>query len=165
MALTNREAAQAFRRRAANLAGDITVPSSTERIGAMNEATQHDEIERLERAFWESIRDAEPAVATGMLTEPALMVSAHGVNKFDHAGYTKMANDDRFKLVDYDISDLDVMFPRDDVAFVTYRVQPNMESEGKPHRMDVFGTSTWVRAAGDWRCAMHTESAADSKPG
>ncbi len=130
----------------------------------MNEATQRREIERLEHAFWQSMIDGEPGIATGMLTEPALMVSSHGVNKFDHAGYTKMANDDRFKLVDYRIADLDVIFPRDDVAVASYQVEQKMEMQGRSVEENVFDTSTWVKLDGDWRCVMHTESPVAARP-
>lgn len=129
----------------------------------MKHAPQKQEIERLEHAFWKSMIDGEPEVATGMLTEPALMVSSHGVNKFDHAGYTKMAKDDRFRLVDYRIADLDVVFPRDDVAVASYRVDQKMEMQGRPVQEKVFDTSTWVKVDGAWRCVMHTESPVAAK--
>jgi hypothetical protein len=129
----------------------------------MTKSAQKSQIEKLEKAFWQSMVDGEPQVATRMLTEPALMVSGHGANKFDHAGYTKMANDDRYKLVDYDISGMDVVFPRDDVAVATYRVLQKMEMEGKPLEMDVFDSSTWVKVDGEWRCVLHTESPATAK--
>ena len=119
---------------------------------------QRGEIERLEKAFWQSMVDGEPEVATGMLTEPALMVSGHGANKFDHAGYTKMANDDRYKLVGYKFSDMDVIFPKDDVAIATYRVNQKVEMQGKPVEKDVYDTSTWVKVGNQWRCVAHTES-------
>jgi hypothetical protein len=47
----------------------------------------------LEKAFWQSMVDGSAEVATAMLTEPALMVSGHGLNKFDHAAYEKMAGE------------------------------------------------------------------------
>lgn len=122
------------------------------------------EIEKLERAFWDSMIAGKPEIATGMLTEPAVMVSGHGANKFDHAAYTRMARDDRYKLVDYSISDLDVIFPRDDVAVATYQVDQRMEMQGKPVQMNVYDTSTWVKIEGDWRCVMHTESPVERKP-
>ncbi|HET7842966.1 MAG TPA: nuclear transport factor 2 family protein [Xanthomonadales bacterium] len=129
----------------------------------MNATNLKGEIERLEKAFWQSIRDGKPEVATNMLTEPALMVSGHGAMKFDHDAYTRMANDPRHRLVDYTISDLDVVFPRDDVAVATYRVDQEVEMEGKPLRTQVYDTSTWVKVDGDWRCVMHTESPAAKK--
>lgn len=125
---------------------------------------RQNEIEKLERAFWESIVAGKPEVATGMLAEPAVMVSGHGANKFDHAAYTRMAKDDRYRLVDYSISDMDVIFPRDDVAVATYQVDQRMEMQGRPVQMNVYDSSTWVKVDGDWRCVMHTESPVQSKP-
>jgi len=122
------------------------------------------EIEKLERAFWDSLVAGKPEVATGMLTEPAVMVSGHGANKFDHAAYTRMARDDRYKLVEYSISNMDVIFLRHDVAIATYQVDQRMEMQGKPVQMNVYDTSTWVKVDGDWRCVMHTESPAEKKP-
>jgi hypothetical protein len=118
------------------------------------------EIEQLEKAFWQSMVDGEPEVAVEMLTEPALMVSSHGASKFDHAGYTKMARDDRYKLLDYAISGMEIIFPKPDVAVASYRVAQTMEMEGKTVANDVFDTSTWVKVDDQWRCVMHTESEA-----
>jgi hypothetical protein len=119
---------------------------------------QRSEIERLEKAFWQSMVDGKPQVATEMLSEPALMVSGHGAMKFDHAGYTKMANDDRHRLVDYRFSDMDVIFPKEDVAIATYRVNQKVEMQGKPVEKDVYDTSTWIKVGDQWRCVAHTES-------
>jgi hypothetical protein len=118
------------------------------------------EIERLEKSFWQSMVDGQPAVATHLLTEPALMVSSHGASKFDHAAYVKMARDDRYKLLDYEISGMDVLFPTDDVAVASYKVRQTMEMEGRTVESDVFDTSTWVRVDDQWRCVAHTESEA-----
>ena len=86
----------------------------------MTKSMRHAVIETLERAFWQSMVDHSPETATRMLAQPALMVSGHGVNQFDHDGYTKMANDARFKLLDFEISKMEVLFPMDDVAIATY---------------------------------------------
>lgn len=124
----------------------------------MTKSTPRAEIETLENAFWQSMVDNDPKVATGMLTEPALMVSGHGAMSFDHAGYTKMANDTRYKVLGYDITKMDVLFPSDDVAIATYQVHQKMEMDGKPVEMDAVDSSTWVRVDGAWKCAAHTES-------
>jgi len=133
-------------------------------MSAIGKSPQQGEIERLERAFWQSMLDGRPEVATGMLTEPALMVSGHGIHKFDHAGYTQMARDDRFKLVDYQLSDMEVTCPSDAVAVATYRVKQTVEMDGQPHQTDVVDSSTWVKVDGQWRCAMHTEAPAAAPP-
>jgi len=130
----------------------------------MNTTRLKGEIERLEKAFWNSMVEGKPEVATKMLTEPAVMVSGHGAMKFDHAEYTKMANDDRHKLVDYTLSELDVVFPREDVAIATYLVDQEVEREGKASRTKQYDSSTWLKVDGQWRCVMHTESPATKKP-
>jgi len=43
----------------------------------------------LETKFWQSMVDQDPDTAVSLLSEPALMVSAHGAMKFDHAGYRR----------------------------------------------------------------------------
>ncbi len=129
----------------------------------MTKSRQPSEIEKLEHAFWKSMIDNDPEVAIGMLTEPALMVSGHGAMTFDHAAYTRMANDTKHKVVDYDISGLEVLFPSDAVAIATYRVHQKMEMDGKPMEMDVVDSSTWVKIGGAWKCAAHTECPEASK--
>ena len=130
----------------------------------MNMSPQHQEIERLEHAFWQSLVDREPAVATDMLTEPALMVSGHGAMQFDHAGYQKMASDDRYRLVDFELADMDVMFPRPDVAVATYRAKQSVEMDGKQVQQEVVDSSTWLRMHEGWKCVAHTESLQAPKP-
>lgn len=126
----------------------------------MATSRHHTEIENLERSFWQSMVDREPSVATGMITEPALMVSGHGPMTFDRAGYTKMANNEQHRLVDYTLSDMDVLFPTDNVAIATYRAHQKMEMDGKPLEFDSVDSSTWVKVDGGWKCAAHTESEA-----
>ncbi|RZA21008.1 MAG: nuclear transport factor 2 family protein [Lysobacteraceae bacterium] len=116
------------------------------------------EIERLEHAFWQSMVDNDPTVATGMLAKRALMVSGHGSMAFDHAGYTRMANDPSHKLLDFTLSELDVLFPSDDVAIATYKVEQKVEYDGKAMQMPAVDSSTWIRSGGDWKCVAHTES-------
>jgi len=124
----------------------------------MSASARKQEIEKLETAFWQSMVDGKSEVATGMLTEPALMVSGHGVHQFDHAAYEKMAADDSYRLTDFRISDFDVVFPTQDVAVASYRVRQSMEAKGRSLTEDVFDTSTWVKLGDAWKCVAHTES-------
>ena len=123
-------------------------------------ATRRQEIESLEKAFWQSMVDGRAEVATAMLTEPALMVSGHGLNKFDHAAYEKMAANDSYRLTGFEFSDFDVLFPTQDVAVATYRVRQSMEAKGESRTEEVFDSSTWVKLGDAWKCAAHTESRA-----
>lgn len=129
----------------------------------MNTLKLQSEIEGLEKAFWNSMVAGKPEVATGMLTEPAMMVNGHGAMKFDHAAYTKMANDDEYRLLDYTLSDMEVIFPTDDVAVASYHVDQKVEMHGETVQMDMYDTTTWIKMGEQWRCVMHTESPAVNK--
>ncbi|HSD15742.1 MAG TPA: nuclear transport factor 2 family protein [Thermomonas sp.] len=122
------------------------------------------DIEKLEHAFWQSMVDNEPKVATGLLAERALMVSGHGAMAFDHAGYTKMQLDPSHKLLDFKLSDFDVLFPGDDVAIATYTVDQTVEHDGTRTNMQAVDSSTWLKSAGGWRCVAHTESLQPTRP-
>lgn len=115
----------------------------------------------LETRFWQSMVDQDTETAVAMLDEPALMVSAHGAMKFDHAGYRKMVQQGTMVLTSFQLSDVEVVFPNDTTAILTYRVKQGVASRGetKSSTQEMADTSTWVQAVnGDWRCVMHTET-------
>jgi hypothetical protein len=122
------------------------------------------EIERLERAFWQSLVDGEPKVASAMLTGTALMVGPHGAMSFDPPAYEKMAADPKSRVLDYRFSDFDVLFPREDVAIATYKAWQQFTRKGETIEQDVVDSSTWVRLDGAWKCASHTESLVPATP-
>lgn len=130
----------------------------------MDASSKQQEIERLEKAFWQSMVDGRAEVATAMLTEPAVMVSQHGAMKFDHGEYERMARDDRYRLVDYRLEDMDVVCPTPDVAVATYRVTQSVEKEGERQEQQAFDSSTWIRVGRDWKCVAHTESLQGGAP-
>lgn len=120
--------------------------------------TREHQIEQLEIAFWQSMVDNRPDIATDMLDQPALMVSGHGAMQFDHAGYTRMANDPAHRLVGFALADFRVLFPREDVAIATYAVEQEIETEGQRRMLPAVNSSTWIRHPDGWKCVAHTES-------
>lgn len=129
------------------------------------QATQSTLID-LEKKFWQSIVDEKTDVALDLLCEPSLMVSAHGAMKFDHAAYRKMAEGGTQVVKSFEMSDVDVVFPNDSTAIVSYRVKQNVAprgaGSGKVEEMQ--DSSTWVKTAKGWQCAIHTETPAVAKP-
>jgi len=85
--------------------------------------------------------------------------------KFDHAGYRQMAEKGSMVLKSYQLSDMEVVFPVEDTAILTYRVKQAMAPRGKSESItqDMADTSTWVRKGGQWQCVMHTETAVDKR--
>ena len=123
-------------------------------------------IEELENRFWRSLVENDAGTATELLTEPALMVSAHGAMKFDHAGYRRMAEKGPRVLTGYELSDMQVVFPNETTAIATYHVRQKVAQRGAEDRADVQemnDTSTWIKLDGSWKCAMHTETPASAE--
>ena len=118
------------------------------------------DIEQLENAFWKSLVDRDADAATAMLAPQALMVSSHGTLRFDPAQYAKMLEDPKHGLLEYTLSDMDVLFPSENVAIATYKANQTMTMDGKELTQDVVDSSTWVRMGGTWKCVAHTESEA-----
>ena len=109
----------------------------------MHDATR--DIEQLEKAFWKSLVDRDADAATAMLAPQSLMVSSHGTLRFDPPQDAKLLRDPAHGLVDHPLSDMDVLFPSEDVAIATYKANQTMTMDGKELTQDVVNSSTWVR--------------------
>ncbi|APW39591.1 DUF4440 domain-containing protein [Rhodoferax koreense] len=114
----------------------------------------------LETRFWQSMVDNETAVALGLLTEPSMMVSAHGAMQFDHAAYRKMAEQGKMVVKSYAFSDMQVQFPNETTAIVSYKVRQGIAERDKSEVtfQEMVDSSTWVQVGSSWRCALHTEA-------
>lgn len=115
----------------------------------------------LEKKFWQAMVDEDADTAIGMLDEPALMVSAHGALQFDREQYRKMAEEGPMVVKSFEFSDMQVMYPNDDTAVLTYRVKQAIagrEDGAKPIEQEMADSSVWLRKDGEWLCVMHTET-------
>ena len=119
----------------------------------------------LEKKFWQSMVDQDTEVALELLNEPALMVSANGAMKFDHDGYRKMAENGSWVLKSFELSDVQVMFPNESTALMTYRVKQGVSERGKNQDtvQEMNDTSTWIKVGDTWQCVMHTETPAGAE--
>jgi ketosteroid isomerase-like protein len=124
--------------------------------------TPRETIIDLEKKFWQSMVDDDTDTALEMLCEPALMVSSHGAMKFDRAGYRKMAEQGQYVLSEFELSDMQVVFPNDTTAVLTYHARQKLTPRGKSEGMvqEVNDTSTWIKSGDRWLCVMHTETPA-----
>jgi hypothetical protein len=119
----------------------------------------------LEKKFWQSLVDQDADTAVSLLVQPALMVSANGAMRFDHETYRRMAEQGPVVLTSFELDDVEVTFPNDTTAIVTYRVKQVMAPRGQKdgEMQEMNDTSTWIMTADGWRCAMHTETPAERK--
>lgn len=115
----------------------------------------------LEKKFWQSMVDEDTDTAIGLLDEPALMVSSHGALQFDRQQYKKMAEEGTMVVKSFEFSDMEVMYPNDDTAVLTYRVKQAIAQRGdgaKEIEQEMADSSVWLRKDGEWLCVMHTET-------
>lgn len=123
------------------------------------QAATHDLVD-LEHRFWQSMVDEDTETAISMLDEPALMVSSHGAMQFDHAQYRQMAEHGSMVIKSFELSEMNVVFPTEDAAVLTYRVRQSLSPRGKPELIEqqMNDSSVWTRKGGQWMCVMHTET-------
>lgn len=117
----------------------------------------------LENRFWQSLVDQDADSAIALLDEPALMVSSYGAMKFDHAGYRQMAEHGTMVVTSFELSDLEVIFPNDTTAVLTYQVKQGVANRGETKGTTQWmrDSSTWVQSERDgWKCVIHTETPA-----
>ncbi|HSV35365.1 MAG TPA: nuclear transport factor 2 family protein [Ramlibacter sp.] len=128
--------------------------------------TPNKELIDLETKFWQSMVDHDTDTALEMLSEPALMVSSHGAMKFDHAGYRQMADHGSMVVTAFELSDIEVVFPNDATAILTYRVKQAVapRGEGESTEQEMNDTSTWIQKGNRWQCVMHTETPVERMP-
>lgn len=114
----------------------------------------------LEKKFWQSMVDQDTDTALDMLCEPALMVSTHGAMKFDHEGYRQMAEHGTMVVKSFELKDMEVVFPNEATAILSYRVKQAVapRGEGESTEQEMNDTSTWVQKGKGWQCVMHTET-------
>ena len=59
---------------------------------------------------------------------------------------------------------MNVLFPSDDTAVLTYRAKQALAHRGKSDEIEqeMADSSVWTRKDGRWRCVMHTETPVDA---
>jgi ketosteroid isomerase-like protein len=115
----------------------------------------------LETRFWQSMINQDTDAALELLSEPALIVSAHGSMKFDHAAYRKMVEEGAMVLTSFELTNMEAVFPNDTTAILSYRVKQGVAPRGEEDtgaNQEMNDTSTWVKLGEEWKCAMHTET-------
>ncbi len=120
----------------------------------------------LETKFWQSMVDQDADAALQLLHDPAMMASSHGAMKFDHAAYRKMAEQGAMVVTSFELSKVEVVFPTETTAVLTYQVKQTVANRegGHSSTQNMSDTSTWVHAGKRWQCVLHTESEMTAKP-
>ncbi len=117
----------------------------------------------LETKFWQSMVDQDTDAAVELLGNKAVMVSSQGAFTFDRAGYRKMAEEAPMQLSSFKLDNVEVMFPNETTAIVTYSVEQQVTPKGQTASMtqQMKDSSTWIQKGKRWQCVMHTETPAE----
>jgi hypothetical protein len=118
------------------------------------------DIINLEKKFWQSMVDQDTDLSLSMLNEPSLMVSSHGTMQFDHRQFRQMAEQGSMAIKSFELSDMNVVFPTDDSAVLTYKVKQSLTERVSSRQIDqeMADSSVWMCKNGQWLCVMHTET-------
>jgi uncharacterized protein (TIGR02246 family) len=120
------------------------------------------EIQKLENSFWNAMQSKDGAAAARMTDDGCIVVGAQGVGAIDAKSMGEMTTGGAWELTHFafDPKSMHVRFVSDDVAIIGYSVNETVVVEGKSIPLEAHDASVWVRRAGEWRCALHTESLA-----
>ena len=120
----------------------------------MTDATTSDPAD-LERAGWDALvagGDAARSFYDGVLDDDVVMLLPGGLGLTDRALMLQTMGDSPWSS--YELEDLAVRTPSDDVALVTYGVVAHRGDEA----YSALLSSLYVRRGGGWRLAFHQQT-------
>jgi len=118
------------------------------------------ELLRLERSYWDAIKERDISTAKKLSDDPCVVVGARGVGKVNRKALGDMLKGAAWELTDYSLHDFDVQHVAEGVAVVAYKVKEKLVVDGEDVELEAFDSSVWVRRDGEWLCTLHTESPA-----
>jgi ketosteroid isomerase-like protein len=124
----------------------------------MSEKATEKELLRLEREYWQAVKDRDVDTAMRLTDDPCIVAGASGVGRIDQKSFARIMSAATYTLHDFDVREPEVRMIGDDVAILAYKVHEKLTVDGKPIDLDAADASMWVRRNGRWVCALHTES-------
>lgn len=112
----------------------------------------------LETRFWQSMKDKDVATAQALIAKECLITGPMGSMRINPEKYGQMTRDGQWRLDAFTFSDIEVIFPSDDVAVIAYKVHQTGAMKGQSMDLHAADSTTWVRDGDGWKCALHTET-------
>ena len=118
------------------------------------------EVLKLERDFWDAMKDRDARTAGRMTAENCTIVGASGASTVDPRQMSKLLEMATYRIKDYRFDPQTTRITRlcDDTVAITYGVHEDLEVDGKPVKLDAFDSSVWKKTDNGWTCVLHTES-------
>jgi hypothetical protein len=125
----------------------------------MAQKTIEQDLLKLERRYWQAIKERDIEGAMGLTDDPCIVAGASGVASVDHRAFSRIMDSAKYTLNSFEVKDdAKVRMIGDDVAILAYNVHEDLTVDGKHVKMNAADSSVWVRRDGKWLCALHTES-------
>ena len=121
-------------------------------------ADSTDTIVKLEKTFWQSMVDKDADKAMTMIADECLITGPMGTMRSDPADYKRMTEQGSWELDEFEIFDVEVIFPAEDTAIIAYKVHQTGTMKDQPMDLNCADSTTWVRDGDEWKCALHTET-------
>ena len=124
----------------------------------MSEMANDRELVDLEHKYWKAMKDKDVDTAVRLTDEPCIVTGAQGVGRISREKFRSLMTNATWTLHDFEMDSLETRLISDDVAIVAYKVKERLTVDGRPLTLEASDSSTWVRRADGWKCAMHTEA-------
>ena len=121
-------------------------------------------IERLEKAFWQSMVDKDADKAATMIADDSLVVGPEGAMRIGPEEYKRMTEEGQWELDRFELSDVNVVFPNEDTGIIAYKVHQTGTMRGQEMDLNCADSTTWVKDGDEWKCALHTETIIGEMP-
>jgi ketosteroid isomerase-like protein len=116
------------------------------------------QIVELEKTFWQSMADKDTDRAMSMIADECLITGPQGTLRSDPEDYKRLTEQAEWDLEDFELSDVQVIFPVEDTAIIAYKVHQTGTMKDQPMDLNCADSTTWVREGAEWKCALHTET-------
>src|SRR4030095_13817142 len=113
--------------------------------------TNKQQIIDLETRFWQSMKDKDPETAQKMIADDCLVTGPMGTMRVDPEKYARLTREGDWTLERFEFSHTDVIFPPDDVAWISYQVHQTGELKGKPMDLKAAEPSGLARDGRPWK--------------
>src|ERR1043165_8965792 len=134
------------------------MPQPADTGGQMTNKSTEQEIFKLEKQYWQGIKEKDIDACARLTDDPCLVAGAHGIARVPKEKFRQIMESSNYTLNNFEFKESEVQTLTDDVAIHAYKVHEDLTVDGKPISMEASESSTWIRRNGRWVCALHTES-------
>ena len=106
---------------------------------------QSNAIVELETRFWQTLKDKDSKAAGAMIADVSLASSSQGTMRMNPDKFEELTRNNKWALETFEFSDVEVIFPSDDVAVIAYTVHQTGTIHDGPMDLTCADASTWVR--------------------